>query len=258
MAVGGLPEGFEAVIAEEHAPHARRHLHAAKHAVFHQRAKLSGGLLGLLERERTERRQAVRVVSHRPRQRLVLDPSPRKTIVGIGVVVEERHPRAEQHALDPRLLLRHYDAHVRVPISYTDNQRNTAEAWRWIGKHPGEAIVLSIDHIYDTFFGSSMWPTFNGGMWPYANLSQFLFIVLLFVPTVLACAGIVRRGWRAVVTSQTALVLAPVVALTIIVAIATGEVRYRIPFDVFFIVIACAYASRDLASVDGPGGDAPR
>lgn len=158
----------------------------------------------------------------------------------------------------PGALLRHYDTHVRVPISYTDNQRNTAEAWRWIGKHPGEAIVLSIDHIYDTFFGSSMWPTFNGGMWPYANLSQFLFIVLLFVPTVLACAGIVRRGWRAVVTSQTALVLAPIVALAIIVAIATGEVRYRIPFDVFFIVIACAYACRDLASVDGPGGDAPR
>ena len=57
-------------------------------------------------------------------------------------------------------------------------------------------------------------------------------------------------------TSRTALVLAPVVALTITVAIATGEVRYRIPFDVFFIVIACAYASRDLARVDGP--DAPR
>jgi hypothetical protein len=156
----------------------------------------------------------------------------------------------------PGALLRHYDAHARVPFSITDNKANTAEAWRWIGKHPGEAIVLSLDHIYDTFFGSSAWPTFNSGMWPFANLSQYVFIVLLFVPTVLACAGIVRRGWRAVVTSQTALVLAPIVALTITVAIATGEVRYRIPFDVFFIVIACAYASRDLARVDGP--DAPR
>ena len=61
----------------------------------------------------------------------------------------------------PRRLLRHYDAHARVPFSITDNAANTAEAWRWIGRHPGEAIVLSIDHIYDTFFGSSMWPTFN-------------------------------------------------------------------------------------------------
>ena len=81
--------------------------------------------------------------------------------------------------------------------------------------------------------------------------------MLLFVPT----AARVRRHRearlaRALVTSRTALVLAPIVALTITVAIATGEVRYRIPFDMFFIVIACAYASRDLARVDGP--DAPR
>ena len=60
------------------------------------------------------------------------------------------------------------------------------------------------------------------------------------------------RGWHAVVTSQTALVLAPVLALAIIVAIATGEVRYRIPFDVFFITVVCARASGDLARVDGP------
>ena len=156
----------------------------------------------------------------------------------------------------PGALLRHYDAHARVMFSITDNKANTAEAWRWIGKHPGEAIVLSLDHIYDTFFGSSMWPSFNSGMWPFANLSEYIFIVLLFVPTVLACAGIVKRGWRAALTSRTALALAPVLALTITVAIATGEVRYRIPFDVFFIVVACAYASRDLARVDGP--DAPR
>jgi len=156
----------------------------------------------------------------------------------------------------PGALLRHYDAHKKVPFSYTDNATNVAEAWRWIARHPGEAIVLSIDHIYDTFFGTSMWPTFNSGMWPFANLSQSLFVALLFVPTLLAFAGVARRGWRVVVTSQTALVLAPIVALTITVAIATGEVRYRIPFDVFFIVIACAYVSRDLARVDGP--DAPR
>ena len=40
-----------------------------------------------------------------------------------------------------------------MPFSMTDSAANEAEAWRWIGKHPGEAIVLSLDHIYDTFFG---------------------------------------------------------------------------------------------------------
>jgi hypothetical protein len=151
----------------------------------------------------------------------------------------------------PGALLRHYDEHARVNFSMTDGAKNKAEAWRWIGKHPGEAIVLSIDHVYDTFFGASMWPTFNSGSWPYANLSQYAFIIFLLVPTVLACAQLGKRGWRAALMSRTALAMAPIVALTIIVAYATGEVRYRIPFDIFFIAIACAYVVGDVSRVDG-------
>ena len=37
---------------------------------------------------------------------------------------------------------------------------------------------------------------------------------------------------------------APIAALLVTVVIATGEVRYRIPFDVFFIAIACAVLHR--------------
>ena len=151
----------------------------------------------------------------------------------------------------PGALLRHYEEHATVPFSMTDSERNKAEAWRWIGKHPGEAIVLSLDHIYDTFFGVSAWPTFNSGSWPYANLSQYAFMIFLFAPTVLACARLAKRGLRPVLTSRTLLALAPIFALTIIVAIATGEVRYRIPFDIFFIAIACAYVVGDLARADG-------
>jgi hypothetical protein len=45
-------------------------------------------------------------------------------------------------------------------------------------------------------------------------------------------------------------VTAPLVALTITVMIATGEVRYRIPFDVFFICLACATLTRELTRRD--------
>ena len=75
-------------------------------------------------------------------------------------------------------------------------------------------------------------------------------LVVLFVPTVLACARLAKRGLRRALSSQTVLALAPIAALTVIVAIATGEVRYRIPFDVFFIVIACAYVVGDLERAD--------
>jgi hypothetical protein len=149
----------------------------------------------------------------------------------------------------PSSFLRNYSAHVKVAFSLTDNAANVAEARRWIGAHPGEAIVLSLDHIYDTFFGPAMWPTFNHDRWPLANLSQYVFVVFLFIPTVIAWARVLRAGVRAALTSQTALVFAPIAAIAVTVAIATGEVRYRIPFDVFFIAIACACAVGDIARV---------
>jgi hypothetical protein len=168
--------------------------------------------------------------------------------------IEWKGPRGDQFIFgSPGAVLRHYEQRKTVHFSMTDSDANKQEAWRWIGKNPGEAIVISLDHVYDTFFGSSMWPTFNHASWPYGHITQYVFIVFLFVPALLACGGIVRRGWRAVLTSRTALVFAPIAALTVTVAVATGEVRYRVPFDIFFIAISCAYVVGDLARIDGGG-----
>jgi 4-amino-4-deoxy-L-arabinose transferase-like glycosyltransferase len=155
------------------------------------------------------------------------------------------------HFGSPASYLRHFETHKQVPFPITDNAANAAEAWRWIFAHPYEALVVSVDHIYDTFFGVAMWPTFDSPSWPYANLSQYIFVILLFVPAVFACAAPLRRGARAFALSRTALVLAPIGALAFTVAVATGEVRYRIPFDIFFIVVACAAFVGDHARVDG-------
>ncbi len=154
----------------------------------------------------------------------------------------------------PGAFLRHYEDKVTVTFAIHDNAANVAAAWRWIAAHPGQAIVLSLDHIYDALFGVAAWPTYGNDTWLWAHLSQYLFIALLFVPFVLAWAGIAKGGLRAAVTSRTALVAAPIAALLVTVAIATGEVRYRIPFDVFFIAIACAVFTGDLARVDGTAG----
>jgi hypothetical protein len=152
----------------------------------------------------------------------------------------------------PGAYLRHYDGQARVPFTMFDGPANSAEAWRWIARYPGEAIVLSLDHVYDTFLGPAMWPGFEHSSWPLAQLSQYVFIVLLFIPMLLVGAALVKRGARVAFSSRTALVLAPVVALAVTVAIATGEVRYRVPFDVFLIVIVCAFAVKELAPAADP------
>jgi hypothetical protein len=152
----------------------------------------------------------------------------------------------------PSAYLRNYEKHIKVPFSISDARANRAEAWRWIKANPGDAIVISLDHVYDTMFGPVMWPTMNSDKWSLGAASQFVFILLLFVPTVLAAARVLRRGLRAALVNRTALMLAPIGALMVTVMIATGEVRYRIPFDVFFIAIACAYFVGDLARIDDP------
>jgi hypothetical protein len=158
----------------------------------------------------------------------------------------------------PGSFLRHYDARAKVPFTMTDSAANAAAAWRWIFAHPGEAIVLSLDHVYDTFFGVAAWPGYGHPTWPFDHFSQYVFFVFLFVPTLLAGRRVLKRGARAALTSRTALVIAPILALAVTVAIATGEVRYRIPFDVFFAAIACAFFVGDFARVDGVQPDARR
>ena len=154
------------------------------------------------------------------------------------------------HFGSPGAYLRHYNDRLNVPFAMTDGGANATWAWRWIARNPGEAIVLSTNHIFDTFFGVAYWPGYEHATWPLAHLSQYVFIVFLFAPMIFACAAILRRGARAALTSQTALVLAPVAALILTVTVATGEVRYRIPFDVFLIAIVCAYATSELARAD--------
>src|SRR5262245_48093779 len=46
----------------------------------------------------------------------------------------------------PSSYLRHYDVHKQVPFPMTDVAANAHEAWKWIFKHPFEALVLSLDH----------------------------------------------------------------------------------------------------------------
>ena len=112
--------------------------------------------------------------------------------------------------------------------------------------------MISLDHVYDAFLGYTFWPTYNGPRWAAAQLSQYAFVIFLFVPAVLVAVTLLGRGVRHAVTSRAALVLSPVAALAFTVAIATGEVRYRIPFDIFFVVTACAWAARE---IDGPSND---
>ena len=62
-----------------------------------------------------------------------------------------------------------------------------------------------------------------------------IFLALFFFPALLCL-----RRRRALV------VLSPIAGLVVSVLAATGEVRYRIPFDAFFMTVAAALYTREL------------
>jgi 4-amino-4-deoxy-L-arabinose transferase-like glycosyltransferase len=148
------------------------------------------------------------------------------------------------HFSSPGSHLRFYSEDKAVPFALYDGPANAAEAWRFIGAHPLEALVLSLDHVFDAFFGVAMWPSFQSDTWLYADLSQWLFVVGLLLPSLWVLAKLARA--RRLLESRALLVLSPVFGLVVTVMIATGEVRYRVPFDLFFIAVACALAVGEL------------
>lgn len=148
-----------------------------------------------------------------------------------------------------------------VNFKLTDGAQNSATAWKWIGGHPFEALVLSCEHVYDTFCGGLPWPSIADAVWPLSESFHFLFLVFLLVPSLAQCLDVIRRdGFRKFLASRELLVLSLIFGLLAAVFAATGEPRYRIPYDSVFILLAVrfymGFTSKPKAPGEEPPGDA--
>ena len=132
-----------------------------------------------------------------------------------------------------------------VGFDVTDGPANSAAAWRWIGAHPGEALVLSCEHVYDLFCGSLPVPGIDTASWLAMESSHFAFLVFLLLPSLFLGFDLIKTwGFRSFLGSSEFLVGAPILGLMAAVFIATGEARYRIPFDPIFILLAIQFYKR--------------
>jgi hypothetical protein len=129
-----------------------------------------------------------------------------------------------------------------VNFKLTDGPQNSAAAWKWIGSHPQEALVLSFEHVYDTFCGGLPWPSVADAVWPASEGFHFIYIVFLLLPSLVQCLDVIRRqGFRKFLESRELLVLSLVFGLIAAVFAATGEPRYRIPYDSVFMLLAVRF-----------------
>jgi hypothetical protein len=141
---------------------------------------------------------------------------------------------------------RGYDAERTLPFAVHDPVRNRALAWSWIRAHPAEAVVLSLEHVYDTLLGTRCWPSYyeNWGK-SVVEVFHMLYVGLVLFPALLVCVDAARRdGLRGFLGSPELLLLTPILGVLVAVFLSTGEARYRIPFDGALLILALACLHR--------------
>ena len=135
-----------------------------------------------------------------------------------------------------------YTERPEMDFGITDSKKNIETALGWIRQHPIQTITLTGEHIYDLYFGSVAWPSSATRYWVGAAQANYAFVLLMLLPASVRCIDLLRiRGLRGFLGSTEALVLSPVVGLIVSAAIATGEPRYRIPFDSLYMVVALEF-----------------
>ncbi len=120
-----------------------------------------------------------------------------------------------------------------------DGSRNYAAGLDWIRNNPLEALLLSIEHVFDMFAIALPWP---GYFRDYAEWTIFfneIFIALILFPALLHLAkisrSILRRDTRYLYDLLTA---AAAFSIYLIAFLFLGEGRYRICYDGFMILLA--------------------
>lgn len=139
------------------------------------------------------------------------------------------NPSAYQHG---------YREVPEVQFGLFDSKENEDLAWQWIRKNPTQAIVLSLEHINDSFVGAMPWPAYATNFWLGAMVAQYIFMLFMLFPTGIYFIDIARkRGLMGVLRSQELAILGPIFGVCVAVAIATGEIRYRTSWDACFILV---------------------
>jgi hypothetical protein len=151
-------------------------------------------------------------------------PPDRREVMSFG------SPSAYQHG---------YREVPEVPFSITDSEENSEAAWKWMREHKMHAVVLSFEHVFDMMGMTLPWPAVATGYWVGSQGTQYLFLVFIMLPAFYRLIDVWReRGLVELLRSRHFTVLSPILGVALAVFIATGEPRYRIPFDSVFMLLA--------------------
>jgi hypothetical protein len=125
-----------------------------------------------------------------------------------------------------------------------DGSSCLAMAWDWIRAHPFDAVMLSCDHVLDLYsLNTYPWPTASTSWRHWTSLSEHLTLFVITIPGALGAIIVFRRGNQRQRRAVVILVI-PVCCLWLTVFLTSSEPRYRVPFDLFTIVLAALFYAR--------------
>ena len=132
---------------------------------------------------------------------------------------------------------------VGSPI--TDQATNADYAWSWIRRNPIAAVVISTEHVWDCFGGTSPWPASIAPQWLGAYAGSFLFLTLVLLPSLILLLDLLRqRRFIGLLRSTEFAVFSPILGVSFAAFVSTGQARHRIPWDGVFIVLGVQFYRR--------------
>lgn len=148
----------------------------------------------------------------------------------------------------PSAVLRGYREPVDLRFGAYDVPANLAELHRRIAADPGMALATSLRNVADLFVGVDFWPpaVYGRRNWArgYQNLYRWLLLPLALLWLLWRAPRMLRMKPDSLAEW---LLLTPLLGVIATAFISLGEVRFRIPFDGFVIVLAAQAA---LALID--------
>ncbi len=139
----------------------------------------------------------------------------------------------------PSAPMRGYTAPVRLNFGAYDVPANVAELNTRIAADPAAALRWSLRNVVDLFIGRDFWP---GAVYQQRNWSRAYQWILQWLLLPLALAWLIYRAPRLIRLRDDSLaewlLLTPLLGLMLTAFISLGELRFRIPFDGFVIILA--------------------
>lgn len=116
---------------------------------------------------------------------------------------------------------------------------NYAAGWKWTKANPGEALLLSIEHVFDSFALVTPWPGYFRPYQPWTVFFSEVFLVLLLAPVLVHLCRSAREFGRADPSILGDMMLtAAILSIYILAFFFVGEARYRVQYDGFMIILA--------------------